>query len=103
MKYIVGLVIATAVVGCASLDRRTESKLIPGADSKHWSFETTPLTTYPEDDKDAEKTRMGWLATWMHEASACPGGYRITSRKAVAQKTGLGATVHRIYYSVECT
>ena len=92
----------SAIAGCASIDRYSESRLIPGADSDHWMFQTKALVSYPEADPKSEDVRLGWLTAWMKDANACPRGWNVTNRRAVPQKTGLGTTVHAIYYQVSC-
>lgn len=67
-----------------------------------FTFEARAGVEYPEDDPDAEATRMNWLEQALADRRMCPNGYEITDKTLVAaEEEALGQT-HNVAYSGVC-
>ena len=96
------LVVAFTVAGCATIDRYRGSELRPGRDPGHWVFTATAPPAFPAASAEAERTRMDWLRASMDDAGACPGSWKITSRRVFPQRVVFDRATDRIVYEVEC-
>jgi hypothetical protein len=96
------LVVAFIVAGCATIDRYRGSELRPGRDPGHWVFTATAPPAFPAASAEAERTRMAWLRASMDDAEACPGSWKITSRRVFPHRVVLDRATDRIVYEVEC-
>lgn len=58
-----------------------------------FTFEARADIRYPDDDPDAEATRVKWLERALADRQMCPDGYGITDRTLVAaEEEALGQT-----------
>ena len=98
------LLLATVLllVGCATADRQNASSLQAGPDPERWTFTANAPASLPANSATAERTRMDWLSGWMTEARACPGAWKVTSRRVFPQRVVLDAQTDRIVYEVTC-
>jgi len=90
------------LVGCAAADRQNASRLQAGPDPGRWTFTANAPASLPANSATAERTRMDWLSGWMTEARACPGAWKVTSRRVFPQRVVLDAQTDRIVYEVTC-
>jgi hypothetical protein len=90
------------LVGCAEADRQNASNLQAGPDPGRWTFTANAPASLPANSATAERTRMDWLSAWMTEARACPGAWKVTSRRVFPQRVVLNAQTDRIVYDVTC-
>jgi hypothetical protein len=92
-----------ALGGCMdAVNRPTMSEFEPLGGDRFRYEATTAALTDPENDPDAEATRMRWLQTYLSDNGMCPDGYLIDERKPVVRSQTLGLVSHRIYYRGRC-
>jgi hypothetical protein len=92
-------IIALGIGGCAS-DEPPLTKFEQVSDNE-FKFEARVGLEYPEDDPEAEATRMAWLEEILAERHLCPNGYTITGRTVVAaEEEAIGQTHNMAYHGV---
>ena len=96
------LAAALLLAGCATADPQSSSSLRRGSEPGRWIFTATAPPALPANNATAERTRMGWISTAMTDAHACPGAWKVTSRRVFRQRVVLNAQTDRIVYEVTC-
>ena len=96
------LVAALLLAGCAAADPQGSSSLRPGPEPGRWIFTATAPPALPASSAAAERTRMDWVSTAMTDAHACPGAWKVTSRRVFRQRVVMNAQTDRIVYEVAC-
>ncbi len=96
--------LAVLLFGCANpvrMDRTAETVRFTRT-SSGFEYVVGHDGGYPEDDKDAEKTRRKWMADYVTEVGLCKNGYKITKREVSRGKGMLGDVTGRIWYTGVC-
>ena len=96
------LVAALLLAGCTAVDPQSTSSLRPGSEPGLWIFTATAPPALPANSAAAERTRMDWVSTAMTNAHACPGAWKVTSRRVFRQRVVMNAQTDRIVYEVAC-
>lgn len=102
-------VLALGLAGCEAFDEKggyyrhsmssfRESRTQPGV----LEYEVTTAARSPEEGTDAEDERIRWLEAWLKQTGACPGGYRIVSRRPI-DPGEVNPRGHDLRYEIRCT
>ena len=92
--------IALLAAGCASDEPPlTTFKTLSKSE---FTFEARADMAHPENDPDAEATRMEWLQQALADRQMCRSGYEITGRTLVAAKEEALGQTHNIAYHGVC-
>jgi hypothetical protein len=70
------------------------------AGAQIFKFTAFADAVYPLTSKDAEKTRIEWLETWLNDNGYNPKKYEIISRVPVLRNKGLFGEVYDIFYEI---
>ena len=102
-KFLLSLCIMM-LVGCASVDRRSLSRLEPVRTQgnaqifKFWAV--ADAGAYQLDSKGAERTRMEWLETWLGYNGFEGKKYEVLSRQPVLREKAFLGNVYDVYYEI---
>ena len=92
--------LAVVAAGCAAGGEPPLTKFEALSDDE-FTFEARAGVEYPEDDPEAEATRMKWLEQALADRRMCPKGYEITEKTVVAaEEQALGQTRNVAYHGV---
>lgn len=97
--------LAAALVGCATLDRSTESRFEMVTDSS-WRLWARTSSNYAPDSERAEAIRMGWIRTYT-EANDCRS-FQVTDRRWTKEptdnivRTGFSQSMGALVYTGTC-
>ncbi|MBF0531073.1 MAG: hypothetical protein HQK55_17765 [Deltaproteobacteria bacterium] len=103
-KGILLIAILVLIAGCASRGdiwavQKFEPIRVEG-DAQIYKFTAFADSVYPLDSTEAEKTRIGWLETWLIDHEFDAKRYEIVSRTPVLVSTPPLSDVYDIYYEV---
>lgn len=103
MKIISIVLVAFFLYGCASVDFYLTQFEPVKTDSTATYYKYTSFASaeYPENSKDGEAIRLGWLNEWMQKNGMGGKKYEIIDRTAIKKNDGLFGTVYVIYYQVK--
>ena len=91
--------LAALTAGCAGAEPPLTK--FDALSKDEFTFEARAGVEYPEDDPEAEATRMKWLERALADRQMCPGGYEITDRTLVAaEEEALGQTHNVAYHGI---
>jgi hypothetical protein len=92
--------LALVVAGCASDEPPVTT--FKALSKNEFTFEARADMAYPENDPDAEATRMEWLKQALDDRQMCRDGYNITGHTLVAAKEEALGQTHNIAYHGVC-
>jgi hypothetical protein len=93
--------LAILTAGCAAGAEPPLTKF-EALSNDEFTFEARAGVEYPEDDAEAEATRMDWLEQALADRGMCPDGYEITEKTVVAAEAEALGQTHNVAYHGVC-
>lgn len=96
---------ASALVGCATLDRSSESRFEMVTDTS-WRLWARTASNYAPDSERAEAIRLGWIQKYT-EANGCRS-FKVTDRRWTKEptdnfmRTGFSESMGALVYTGSC-